>query len=56
MHPCSDQVMGKRTDATRTHSGQQRGTTTAVDDGPFIDQQPCPPSTKGAEFDSPKGV
>ena len=24
MHPCSDQVMGKRTDATRTHSGQQR--------------------------------
>ncbi|RVW75054.1 hypothetical protein CK203_056034 [Vitis vinifera] len=24
VHPCSDQVMGKRTDATRTHSGQQR--------------------------------
>ncbi|KAL6347449.1 hypothetical protein AAG906_025164 [Vitis piasezkii] len=56
VHPCSDQIMGKGTGAASKHSGQQRATSAAVDDGPFIDQQPCPPSTKGAEFHSPKGV
>ena len=56
VHPCSDQIMGKGTGAASKHSGQQRATSAVVDDGPFIDQQPCPPSTKGAEFHSPKGV
>ncbi|KAL6347714.1 hypothetical protein AAG906_026243 [Vitis piasezkii] len=56
VHPCSDQIMGKGTGAASKHSGQQRATSAAVDDGPFIDQQPCPPSTKGAEFHSPKRV
>ncbi|RVW21949.1 hypothetical protein CK203_110571 [Vitis vinifera] len=55
VHPCSDQVMGKGTGAARTHSGQQRGTTATVDDGPFIDQQSCPPLTKGVEFIHLKG-
>ena len=47
--------MGKGTGAARTHSGQQRGTTATVDDGPFIDQQSCPPLTKGVEFIHLKG-
>ena len=56
VHPCSDQVLGKGIGAARTHSAQLRGTTTIVYDGPFIGPQSCPPSKKGVEFDSPKGV
>ena len=55
-YPFSDQIMGKATGSATTHSGQQRATNAAVDDGLFTEQEPCPPSTKGAEFHSPKGV
>ena len=56
MHPCSDQVMRKGTGVGKTHYEQQRSTIAALDDDPFIGQESCPLSKKGAEFDSPKGV
>ncbi|RVW94280.1 hypothetical protein CK203_034836 [Vitis vinifera] len=56
VHPCSDQVMRKGTGVGKTHYEQQRSTIAALDDDPFIGQESCPLSKKGAEFDSPKGV
>ncbi|XP_034685670.1 uncharacterized protein LOC117914432 [Vitis riparia] len=37
VHPCSDEMMRKGSGAASTHSGQQRVTDAAVDDGPCID-------------------
>ena len=56
VHPFSDQLMGKGSGSATTRSGQQRATNAAADDGPSTEQEPCPPSTEGAEFHSPKGV
>nr|CAN61002.1 hypothetical protein VITISV_020154 [Vitis vinifera] len=56
VHPCSEEMMGKGTGAANTHFGQQRVTSTAVDDGPCIDHNTCPPSQKSAELQSLKGV
>ena len=56
VHPCSDEMMGKGTGATNTHSGQQRVTGAAVDDGTCIDYHTCPPSQKSVELQSPKGM
>ena len=56
VHPCSDEMMRKGTGAVSTHSGQQRVTGAAVDDGPCIDHHTCPPSQKSVELQSPKGV
>ena len=56
VHPCSDEMMGKRTGVASTHSGQQRVTDAAVDDGPCIDHDTCPPTQKSVELQSLKGV
>ena len=56
VHPCSDEMMRKGTGAASTHSGQQRVTDAAVDDGPCIDHDTCPPTQKSVELQSLKGV
>ena len=56
VHPCSDEMIRKGTDAASIHSGQQRVTGATVDDGPCIDHDTCPPSQKSAELQSLKGV
>ena len=56
VHPCSNEMMGKGIDVASTHSGQQRVTGAAIDDGPCIDHHTCPPSQKSVELQSLKGV
>ena len=56
VHPCSDEMMGKGTSVTSTHSGQQRVSGAVVDDGACIDHHICPSSQKSAELQSSKGV
>ena len=56
VHPCSDEMMRKGSGAASTHSGQQRVTDAAVDDGPCIAHDTFPPSQKSAELGSLKGV
>ncbi|RVX01305.1 hypothetical protein CK203_031228 [Vitis vinifera] len=56
VHPCSDEMMRKGSGAASTHSGQQRVTDAAVDDGPCIDHATFPPSQKSAELQSLEGV
>ncbi|KAL6350158.1 hypothetical protein AAG906_004097 [Vitis piasezkii] len=56
VHPCSDEMMRKGSDAASTHSGQQKVTDAAVDDGPCIDHDTFPPSQMSAELQSLKGV
>ena len=56
VHPCSDEMIRKGTDAASIHSGQQRVTGATVDDGPCIDHDTCPPSQKSVELQSLKGV
>ncbi|WKA00206.1 hypothetical protein VitviT2T_018589 [Vitis vinifera] len=52
----SDEMMRKGTGAASTHSGKQRVTGAAVDDGPCIDHDTFPPSQKSAELQSLKEV
>lgn len=56
VHPCSDEMMRKGSGAASTHSGQQKITDAAVDDGPCIDHDIFPPSQKSAELQSLKEV
>ena len=48
VYPSSDEMMRKGTGAVSTHSGQQRVTGAAVDDGPCIDHDTFPSSQKSA--------